>query len=124
MAITKEEVVSFIENMSVLELSNFVKELEDHFGVTAAAPVAVAASAAPGEQEAEEKTEFDVVLKEIGQKKIAVIKAVRAATGLGLAQSKEIVDKAPSTIKEKLSKEDAENLKKSLEEAGAVVELK
>ncbi|NOZ83349.1 MAG: 50S ribosomal protein L7/L12 [Epsilonproteobacteria bacterium] len=124
MAITKEEVVSFIENMSVLELSNFVKELEDHFGVTAAAPVAVAAAAAPGEQEAEEKTEFDVVLKEIGQKKIAVIKAVRAATGLGLAQSKEIVDKAPSTIKEKLSKEDAENLKKSLEEAGAVVELK
>jgi len=123
-AITKEEVVSFIENMSVLELSNFVKELEDHFGVTAAAPVAVAAAAAPGEQEAEEKTEFDVVLKEIGQKKIAVIKAVRAATGLGLAQSKEIVDKAPSTIKEKLSKEDAENLKKSLEEAGAVVELK
>ncbi|GMT43750.1 MAG: 50S ribosomal protein L7/L12 [bacterium] len=124
MAITKEEVVSFIENMSVLELSNFVKELEDHFGVTAAAPVAVAAAAAPGEQEAEEKTEFDVVLKEIGQKKIAVIKAVRAATGLGLAQSKEIVDKTPSTIKEKLSKEDAENLKKSLEEAGAVVELK
>lgn len=124
MAITKEEVVSFIENMSVLELSNFVKELEDHFGVTAAAPVAVAAAAAPGEQEAEEKTEFDVILKEIGQKKIAVIKAVRAATGLGLAQSKEIVDKAPSTIKEKLSKEDAENLKKSLEEAGAVVELK
>lgn len=124
MAITKEEVVNFIENMSVLELSNFVKELEDHFGVTAAAPAAAAVAAAPGEQEAEEKTEFDVVLKEIGQKKIAVIKAVRAATGLGLAQSKEIVDKAPSTIKEKLSKEDAENLKKSLEEAGAVVELK
>ncbi len=125
MAITKEEVVSFIENMSVLELSNFVKELEDHFGVTAAAPVAAAAApAAAVAEEAEEKTEFDVVLKEIGQKKIAVIKVVRAATGLGLAQSKELVDKAPSVIKEKLNKDEAESLKKSLEEAGAVVELK
>jgi len=124
-AITKEEVVSFIENMSVLELSNFVKELEDHFGVTAAAPVAAAAApAAAVAEEAEEKTEFDVVLKEIGQKKIAVIKVVRAATGLGLAQSKELVDKAPSVIKEKLNKDEAESLKKSLEEAGAVVELK
>ena len=120
---TKEDVIKFIDNMSVLELSGFVKELENHFGVTAAAPVAAAAPSEVEEAKAEQ-TEFDVILKEIGQKKIAVIKAVRAATGLGLSQSKEIVDKTPTTVKSKLSKDDAENLQKSLEEAGAVVELK
>ncbi len=123
MEATKEDVIKFIDNMSVLELSGFVKELEGHFGVSAAAPVAAAAPSAVEEEKAEQ-TEFDVILKEIGQKKIAVIKAVRVATGLGLSQSKEIVDKAPTTVKSKLSKDDAENLKKSLEEAGAVVELK
>ncbi len=123
MEANKEDVIKFIDNMSVLELSGFVKELEDHFGVSAAAPAAAAAPSAVEEEKAEQ-TEFDVILKEIGQKKIAVIKAVRVATGLGLSQSKEIVDKAPTTVKSKLSKDDAENLKKSLEEAGAVVELK
>lgn len=123
METTKEDVIKFIDNMSVLELSGFVKELEGHFGVTAVMPTAAAAPSAV-EEEKVEQTEFDVILKEIGQKKIAVIKAVRAATGLGLSQSKEIVDKAPTTVKSKLSKDDAENLQKSLEEAGAVVELK
>ncbi len=123
MEATKEDVIKFIDNMSVLELSGFVKELEGHFGVTAAMPAAAAAPSAVEEEKAEQ-TEFDVILKEIGQKKIAVIKAVRAATGLGLSQSKEIVDKAPTTVKSKLSKDDAENLQKSLEEAGAIVELK
>ncbi len=124
MEANKEDVIKFIDNMSVLELSGFVKELEDHFGVSAAAPAAAAAAPSAVEEEKAEQTEFDVILKEIGQKKIAVIKAVRVATGLGLSQSKEIVDKAPTTVKSKLSKDDAENLKKSLEEAGAVVELK
>jgi large subunit ribosomal protein L7/L12 len=124
--ITKEQVVSFIENMSVLELAELVKELEEKFGVSAAAPVAVAAAPAAGgaDAAAEEKDEFDVVLKAAGDKKINVIKVVRAATGLGLKEAKDMVDGAPQTIKEAMPKADAEELKKQLEEAGADVELK
>jgi large subunit ribosomal protein L7/L12 len=127
--ITKEQVIEFISNMTVLELAEFIKELEDKFGVSAAAPVAAVAAvpgAAGGEAGAaeEEKTEFDVVLKEIGGNKIAVIKAVRALTGLGLKEAKAKVDEVPSVIKEAVSKEQAEEAKKQLEEAGAVVELK
>jgi len=123
--ITKEQVIEFIENMTVLELADLVKELEDKFGVSAAAPVAVAAGApAEGAAEAEEQTEFDVVLTGAGDKKINVIKVVRAITGLGLKEAKEMVDGAPNTVKEAASKEDAEDIKKQLEEAGASVELK
>jgi large subunit ribosomal protein L7/L12 len=125
--ITKEQVVEFIENMSVLDLAELVKELEDKFGVSAAAPVAVAAGPAAGAGEAaaaEEKDEFDVVLTGAGDKKINVIKVVRAATGLGLKEAKDLVDGAPNTIKEAAPKADAEELKKQLEEAGASVELK
>ncbi|GAB4563329.1 MAG: 50S ribosomal protein L7/L12 [Geothermobacteraceae bacterium] len=124
--ITKEQVVEFIENMSVLELAELVKELEDKFGVSAAAPVAVAAAPAAGGEAAaaEEKDEFDVVLASAGDKKINVIKVVRAITGLGLKEAKEMVDGAPSTVKEAASKEEAEDIKKQLEEAGASVELK
>mgnify|MGYP000234970297 CR=1 FL=1 len=121
MAITKEEVVEFISSMTVLELSEFIKELEEKFGVSAAAPVAVAAAAAPA---AEEKTEFDVVLAEVGAEKIKVIKAVREITGLGLAEAKAAVEAAPKAIKEGVSKDEAEELKKKLEEVGAKVELK
>ena len=121
---TKEEIMEAIENMNVLELSELVKAKEDKFGVSAAAPVAVAAAGAPAAAAAEEKTEFTVFLKEVGDKKINVIKAVREATGLGLKEAKAIVDGAPATVKEGLSKEEAENLKKSIEAAGAKVELK
>ena len=126
MAVTKEEVVEFIANMTVLELSEFIKELEEKFGVSAAAPAAAMMVAAPAEAAApaEEKTEFDVVLKEVGANKIAVIKAVRAITDLGLKEAKAKVDSVPSTIKEGVSKEDAEAAKKQLTEAGATVELK
>jgi large subunit ribosomal protein L7/L12 len=123
--ITKEQVVSFIENMTVLEMSEFVKELEEKFGVSAAAPVAMAAApAAGGADAAAEKDEFDVVLASIGDKKINVIKVVRAITGLGLKEAKELVDGAPGTVKEGVSKDEAEDIKKQLEEAGAGVELK
>ncbi|MCK4622487.1 MAG: 50S ribosomal protein L7/L12 [Desulfuromonadales bacterium] len=121
--IIKEQVVEFIENMTVLEMSEFVKELEEKFGVSAAAPVAVAAVAAGGEVVAE-KDEFDVVLTSFGEKKINVIKAVRAITGLGLKEAKDLVDGAPNTVKEAASKAEAEEIKKQLEEAGASVELK
>ncbi len=126
--VTKEQVVDFISNMTVLELSEFIKELEDKFGVSAAAPVA-AVAAAPGAGEAagaeeEEQTEFDVVLTGAGSNKIAVIKAVRALTGLGLKEAKAKVDEAPQAIKEAVSKDEAEEAKKQLEEAGASVELK
>ena len=127
MAVTKEEVVEFISNMTVLELSEFIKELEEKFGVSAAAPAVgmmMAAPAAGAAEEVEEKTEFDVILKETGANKIGVIKGVRALTGLGLKDAKEKVDGAPSTIKEAVSKEDAEEAKKQLTEAGAVVEVK
>ena len=121
------EFIDWIEGISVLELSKLVKALEDRLGVSAAAPVAVAAGvAAPAEGGAaeEEQTEFDVVLKEVGGKKIAVIKEVRAITGLGLKDSKDLVEGAPKPVKEGVSKEEAEELKKKLEEAGATVEVK
>lgn len=129
MSVTKADVVDFISNMTVLELSEFIKELEEKFGVSAAAPAAammVAAPAGGGEAAAaeEEKTEFDVILKEAGANKINVIKAVRALTSLGLKEAKEKVDGAPSTIKEAVSKEEAEEARKQLADAGAVVEVK
>ena len=126
--VTKEQVVEFISNMTVLELSEFIKELEEKFGVSAAAPAAAMGMAAPaagaGAEAAEEKTEFDVVLKEAGANKIGVIKVVRALTSLGLKEAKEKVDGCPSTLKEGVSKEEAEEAKKQLTEAGAVVEIK
>jgi large subunit ribosomal protein L7/L12 len=124
--ISKEDVIEFISNMTVLELSEFVKELEDKFGVSAAAPVAIAAAtpAAQAQEEAFEKTEFDVILSATGDKKIQVIKVVRAITGLGLKEAKAVVDEVPSPVKEGVSKEEAENIKSQLEEAGATVEIK
>ncbi|NVL91252.1 MAG: 50S ribosomal protein L7/L12 [Desulfobacterales bacterium] len=124
--VTKEDVVEFVSSMSVLELSELVKELEEKFGVSAAAPVAVAgAPAAQGPQaEAEEQTEFDVILSQIGDKKIQVIKAIRAITGLGLKDAKALVDEAPKPVKERVPKEESEDIKKQLEEAGATVEIK
>ena len=125
MAATKEDVVSFIDNMTVLEMSEFVKELEEKYGVTAAAPaLAVAAPAAGGgETAAEEKTEFDVVLAAAGDKKIQVIKEVRTITGLGLKDAKDLVESAPKAIKEGVKKEEAEEIKKKVEEAGGTVEI-
>ena len=123
--ITKEQVVTFIENMTVLEMADFVKELEEKFGVSAAAPVAVAAAgAAPADEAAEEQTEFDVVLTAFGDKKIQVIKEVRAITGLGLKEAKAVVDEAPKPVKEKVSKEEAEEIKSKLEGVGATAEIK
>jgi len=126
MSVTKEQVVEFISSMTVLELAEFIKELEEKFGVSAAAPVAAFAAAPAGApaEAAEEKTEFDVILKEAGANKIGVIKVVRALTGLGLKEAKDKVDGAPQTIKEGVSKADAEAAKKDLTEAGAVVEVK
>ena len=129
MAVTKEDVVEFISNMSVLELSELVKELEEKFGVSAAAPVAMAAGgAAAGGAEAaaptEEKTEFDVVLTSAGDKKIQVIKEVRAITSLGLKEAKELVEGAPQPLKEGVAKEEAEEIKKKIEGAGGAVEIK
>lgn len=123
---TKEEIIEAIENMSVLELSELVEELEEKFGVDAAAPVAMAGAAGDqgGGAGEEEQTEFDVFLAEIGGKKIKVIKAVRELTGLGLKDAKAVVDDAPQNVKEGLSKEEAEEMKEKLEEAGATVELK
>jgi large subunit ribosomal protein L7/L12 len=119
------DVLEIVKGMSVLELNELVKAFEEEFGVSAAAPVAVAAvPAAGGAAPAAEKSEFDVVLANAGAQKIQVIKAVREATGLGLKEAKELVDGAPKTIKEAISKNDAEELKKKLEEAGATVELK
>ena len=126
MAATKEDVVSFIDSMSVLEMSEFVKELEDKYGVTAAAPAAAAAAPAAGggEAAAEEKTEFDVVLTAVGDKKIQVIKEVRTITGLGLKDAKDLVESAPKAIKEGVKKEEAEEIKKKIEEVGGTVEVK
>lgn len=121
---TKEEIMEAIENMTVLELSELVKAMEEKFGVSAAAPVAVAAAGAAAGAAAEEKTEFTVVLSAVGDKKINVIKAVREATGLGLKEAKALVDGAPAAVKENAPKAEAEELKKKLEEAGATVELK
>ncbi|MBD3792826.1 MAG: 50S ribosomal protein L7/L12 [Campylobacterales bacterium] len=122
MAITKEDVLEFISNMSVLELSELVKEFEEKFGVSAQATVV--AGAGPVAEVAEEKTEFDVILKDAGAKKINVIKVVRAVTGLGLKEAKTAVEETPTTLKEGVSKEEAEDIKKQLEEAGASCELK
>lgn len=131
MPVTKEEVIEFIANMSVLELSQFIKELEEKFGVTAAAPVAavaasgvVAAAPAAEAAPAEEKTEFDVILAEVGPNKINVIKVVREITGLGLKEAKDLVEGAPKPIKTGVSKNEAEEIKKKLEEVGAKVEIK
>ena len=121
---TKEEIMEAIENMTVLELSELVKAMEDKFGVSAAAPVAVAAAPAAGAAAAEEKSEFDVILQSAGDKKIGVIKVVREVTGLGLKDAKALVDGAPAPVKEGVAKADAEALKAQLEEAGATVELK
>lgn len=120
----KEQIIEAIESMTVLELSELVKALEEKFGVSAAAPVAVAAAPAAGGEAAAEKTEFDVILASAGASKINVIKVVREVTGLGLKEAKEIVDGAPKAIKEKVSKADADALKEKLEAAGATVEVK
>ncbi|PTX58165.1 LSU ribosomal protein L12P [Melghirimyces profundicolus] len=120
---SKEQIIEAIKGMSVLELNDLVKAIEEEFGVTAAAPVAVAGGGA-GEAAAEEQTEFDVVLTDAGSSKINVIKAVRGITGLGLKEAKALVDGAPSPVKEGASKEEAEEIKSKLEEAGASVELK
>ena len=124
--ITKDQVIEFISNMSVLEMSDLVKEMEEKFGVSAAAAAVAAPAAASGDAAApaEEKTEFDVILTSIGEKKINVIKEVRAITGLGLKEAKEAVESAPKAIKEGVPKEEAEEIKKKLDEAGASVEIK
>jgi large subunit ribosomal protein L7/L12 len=124
MSVTKEEVIKFIENMTVLELSVMVKELEEKFGVSAAAPVAAAAAPAAAAEAAEEKTEFDVILKNCGANKINVIKVVRALTSLGLKEAKDLVDGAPQPVKTAVSKQEAEDAQKQLVEAGAEVEVK
>ncbi len=123
--IKKEDVVKYIENMTVIELAEFVKELEEKFGVSAAAPVAVAAAsgAATAAPAAAEKTEFTVVLKSAGAEKIKVIKEVRAVTGLGLKEAKDLVEGAPKTLKEGIAKDEAEKIKKLVESAGAQVEI-
>ncbi|PXZ04859.1 50S ribosomal protein L7/L12 [Gilliamella apicola] len=122
MSITKEQILDAVAEMSVMDVVELVSMMEEKFGVSAAAAVAVAA-VGPAEA-AEEKTEFDVILKDIGANKVAVIKAVRGATGLGLKEAKDLVESAPATVKEGVSKADADELKKALEESGAVVELK
>jgi large subunit ribosomal protein L7/L12 len=124
MAITKEELFEYIEGLSVLELNELVKEFEERFGVSATPMVVAGAAGAEGGAAAEEQTEFDVVLTSPGAKKINVIKVVREVTGLGLKEAKEAVDNAPTTIKEAVSKEEAEELKAKFEEAGATVEVK
>lgn len=127
MAVTKEQVFEFIDNMTILDMSKFIKEFEERYGVTAAAPVAVAAvtgatgAAAP---EVEEKTSFDVILTAAGEKKIQVIKVVRELTSLGLKEAKDLVDGAPKPVKTSVSKEEAESIKAKLEEQGATVEIK
>jgi large subunit ribosomal protein L7/L12 len=124
--VTKEDVKEFIRNMSVIELSKLVKELEDEFGVSAAAPVAMAAAGAAAGAEAapaEEKTEFDVILKDFGDKKIQVIKVVRSLTDLGLKEAKELVEGVPSPVKQGVSKEEAEKAKAELEEVGATIDI-
>ncbi|MBQ8973874.1 MAG: 50S ribosomal protein L7/L12 [Clostridia bacterium] len=119
------DIISAIESMTILELADLVKEMEEKFGVSAAAPVAVAGGAAPAAEAAEEKTEFDVVLKDVGAKKLNVIKVVREVkSGLGLKEAKDLVDNAPSTLFEGVSKEAAEEYKKKFEEVGATVEIK
>ena len=124
MAVTREEIIEALKEMSLLEASELVKDIEETFGVSAAAPVAVAAAPAAGATAAEEKTEFDVVLEGFGDNKIAVIKVVREITGLGLKEAKEVVENAPKAIQEGVAKDKAEEIKAKLEEAGAAVTLK
>ena len=120
----REEIISAIESMTILELADLVKAMEEKFGVSAAAPVAAAGAAAPAAAAEEEKTEFDVILKDIGSEKIKVIKVVREITGLGLKEAKDAVEGAPKTLKEAVSKEEAEKIKAKLAEVGATVEIK
>ncbi|MEE9189610.1 MAG: 50S ribosomal protein L7/L12 [Candidatus Neomarinimicrobiota bacterium] len=124
MAVTRADVLSYLEKSNIVEISELVKEIEEKFGVSAAAPVALAAAAPAVAADEEEKSEFSVVLTEAGQAKINVIKAVRTLTDLGLKEAKELVDSAPKPIKEGISKTEADEMKKVLEEAGATVELK
>ena len=124
MAVTREEIIEALKEMSLLEASELVKDIEETFGVSAAAPVAVAAAPAAGAAAAEEKTEFDVVLEGFGDNKIAVIKVVREITGLGLKEAKDVVENAPKAIQEGVAKDKAEEIKAKLEEAGAAVTLK
>lgn len=122
--LTKDQVVEFLSNLSVIEISSLVSELEDKWGVSAAAPVAVAAAGGGGAAAVEEQTEFDVILKGGGAKKINVIKVVRSLTGLGLKEAKALVDEAPNTVKEAVSKDEAADIKKQIEDAGGEVEVK
>ena len=122
--VSREQVKHFIKNMTLMDAAALVKELEEELGVSAAAPVAVAAAAGPAAAAAEEKTEFNVVLADAGEKKIQVIKVVRELTGLGLKEAKDLVDGAPKNVKEGVAKAEAETIKKKLEEAGATVEVK
>jgi len=125
MAVSREDIIDALSNMSVLEVTELVKDLEEKWGVSAAAPVAaMAAAPAAAEAAAEEKTEFDVVMTSFGANKVAVIKAVRSITGLGLKEAKDLVEGAPAPIKEGVSKDESEEIKKQLEEAGASVEVK
>ena len=123
MAVSREDVLAYLEKSNMVEISELINDIEDKFGVTAAAPVAVAAAPAGGDSAAEAKTEFDVVLKSAGQAKINVIKAVRSITDLGLKEAKELVDSAPKALKEGISESEANEIKAQLEEAGAEVEL-
>jgi len=125
MAVSKEDILETISNMTVMEVVDLIDAMEEKFGVSAAAPVAVAAAGAGGEAAAaEEKTEFDVVLTSFGDNKVSVIKAVRGITGLGLKEAKDMVESAPAALKEGIEKDEAEEIKKQLEEAGATVEIK
>lgn len=124
MSVTKEQVFEFIDNMTMIEMSKFIKEFEERYGVTAAAPMAMAAAPAAAAPAVEEKTSFDVVLVAAGDKKIQVIKVVRELTGLGLKEAKELVDTAPKPVKTGLSKEEADAIKEKLSEQGAIVEIK
>ncbi|MDP7037103.1 MAG: 50S ribosomal protein L7/L12 [Candidatus Marinimicrobia bacterium] len=124
MAVTRDDVLSYLEASNMVEISELIKDIEDKFGVTAAAPVAAVAAPVAGEAVEEEKTEFDVVLTEVGQQKINVIKVVRSLTSLGLKEAKELVDNSPKAVKEAVSQAEADEIKAKLEEAGATVEIK
>jgi len=122
--IEREDVLKYLENSNMLEISELISEIEKKFGVTAAVPVSAAAAPVASSEAAEEKTEFDVIMTSFGEKKINVIKAVRKITSLGLKEAKDLVENTPAKIKEEIAKSDAENIKKELEEAGATIELK
>lgn len=124
MAVSKDEILQAIANMSVMDVVELIEQMEEKFGVTAAAPVAMAAAPVAAAAAAEEQTEFNVIMKSFGENKVAVIKTVRGITGLGLKEAKDLVEGAPSTVKEAVSKADADKFKKELEEAGATVEIK